>query len=356
MKLKFTHLTEAFVQTTPTAPFVVGGLQQQKGTTYVPSSAGQINTATPTITQPVSSNITAVSGQKSAQPPQLPQSGLIGRSSQTPSVLNIPEPTNITTPVASPDMMPVQPQAQPEPQTGAWGGQQPQGAAPVPPATPAPTPAPAKPAPSKPAAKPKKAATPDQGDKYQRVIDRYNRWAEIESAKANYLEQQKRASALRESFKFNRGYLKSLLSEEGGGGGAGGGGGSYGGRSSTPMDKAIEYVKNNLGLGPIGTLIGKGVKKGYEAGKGIVKDYVKPLAIEASPLLTPPKEAMASLTGRLSGLGYSERGIKDRMDYYKRLLGGSTQDPNTWSGAWKDEAAKLMTAALYDPRALSKLQ
>lgn len=348
MKLQFKHLTEALVQTAPTTPFVVGGLQQQKGAGYVAPSANQINTAVPTITQSPVPGIPMPSGKQPVQPPQLPKSGLIDRSNLTPSALPQIEPTSITTPVVPPTMIPSTPVA-PE-QTGEWKGPQPQGAKPqqTPPA----------PAPSKPKPKTPPAAPSGKPDGYQKTIDMFNRRAEVEAARANYLEQQRRVRELRESYRFNRGYLKSLLSEQGGGGGFGASSSSKPGKEDpdTAMEKAIEYVKNNLKLGPIGSLIGKGVKAGYESGKGIIRDYVKPLAIEASPLLTPPKEAMASLTGRLSGLGYTERGIKDRMDYYKRLLGGSKQDPNTWSGAWKDEAAKLMTAALYDPRALSKLQ
>ena len=357
MKVKFSDLTEALVQTSP-SPLVFGGVQQQKDKPFALPNRSEINVAQPTITAPVGTGIPLSSTQQPAQPPQIPQSALItgsiGKSNSMPSALSLPEPTSLSVPTIPTGMIPS------SQQTGAWGGAQPQQPPPITPSTPKPSPAPAPPptpAPSKP--KPKTPKPEDQsGDKYQKVIDRYNRWADVEAAKANYYEQQKRASALRESYKFNRGYLKSLLAEQGGGGGLGGGGGGKvpGANPETETEKAIKYVKSNLKLGPIGSLIGKGVKKGYEVGKGLIRDVVKPLAIEASPLLTPPKEAMASLTGRLSGLGYTERGIKDRMDYYRRLLGAEKQDPNTWKGAWKDEAAKLMTAALYDPRALSKLQ
>ena len=354
MRLEFKHLTEALVQTAPTTPFAVGGLQQQKGTTYVPPGTSQINTATPRITQSPVPGIPMPTAQQPVQPRQLPKSGLIDKSNLDVKALPQVEPTSITTPVVPPAAIPTA--STPPEQTGEWKGPQPQGGKP-----PSPTPPPA-PAPSKPSSKPKPKTTPsDKPNMYQKQIDMIRQRSEVEAARELYYTQRERArraasGKIDESYKFNRGYLKSLLSEQGGGGGFGGGGKTPGADPKTEMEKAIKYVKDNLKLGPVGSLIGKGVKKGYEKGKGIIRDYVKPLAIEASPLLTPPKETMASLTGRLSGLGFTERGIKDRMDYYKRLLGGSKQDPNTWSGAWKDEAAKLMTAALYDPRALSKLQ
>lgn len=355
MKLQFKYLTEALVQSTPTTPFVTGGLQQQKGTTYVPPGTSQINTATPTITQSSVPGIPMPTGQQPVQPPQLPKSGLIDKSNLDVKALPQIEPTSITTPIVPPTAIPttsIFPQ-----QTGEWKGPQPQGGEP-----PRPTPPPA-PAPSKPSDKQKPQTTPtEKPDGYQKNIDIYQRRREVEAAKEAYYTQVSRTSRARsgqtnESYKFNRGYLKSLLAEQGvGGGGFGGSGKVPKTDPETEMEKAIKYVKDNIKLGPIGTLIGKGVKKGYETGKGFMRDVVKPLAIEASPLLTPPKEAMASLSGRLSGLGFTERGIKDRMDYYRRLLGAEKQDPNTWKGAWKDEAAKLMTAALYDPRALSKFQ
>jgi hypothetical protein len=100
---------------------------------------------------------------------------------------------------------------------------------------------------------------------------------------------------------------------------------------------------------------------------------------------TPPRERMASLTGRLGGLGYTNKGIEDRMRYYRAaigginplswmagalggvagkatgavsgsLLGGVADLAQQWATATTDEPAKILTAALYDPRALSKLQ
>lgn len=357
MKLQFKYLTEALVQTTPTTPFAVGGLQQQKGTTYVPPGTSQINTATPTITQSPVPGISMPTTQQPVQPPQLPKSGLIDKSNLDVKALPQVEPTSITTPVIPSAAIPTT--STPPEQTGEWKGTQPQGGKP-----PSSTPPPA-PAPSKPSSKPKpQTISTEKPDGYQKNIDMYQRRAEVEAAKEAYYTQVSRTSRAKsgqtnESYKFNRNYLKSLLFEQGGGGGGGFGGG--GSKSSSPAsktatEKAIEYVKSNIKLGPIGSLVSKGAKVGYDIGKGFVRDVIKPIAIEASPLLTPPKETMASLTGRLSGLGFTERGIKDRMDYYKGLLGGKKEDPNTWSGAWKDEAAKLMTAALYDPRALSKLQ
>ena len=96
-------------------------------------------------------------------------------------------------------------------------------------------------------------------------------------------------------------------------------------------------------------------------------------------LATPLPELMATLSGRLSGLGFTDKGIRDRMERYKlpniglnkkdakgkdvidddgdvvkKGLGGVFISKAV--NAAGDEAAALMTAALYDPRALSRLQ
>lgn len=118
----------------------------------------------------------------------------------------------------------------------------------------------------------------------------------------------------------------------------------------------------------------------------MIKDMAKGVGAVAA---TPPRELMAAATGRLGGLGYTNKGIQDRMDYYRSaigmanplswlagamgkatkksaeredgviktgVLGGITDLASQWATATTDEPAKLMTAALYDPRALSKLQ
>jgi len=118
---------------------------------------------------------------------------------------------------------------------------------------------------------------------------------------------------------------------------------------------------------------------------GMVSDVAKGAGAFAA---TPPRERMAALTGRLGGLGYTNKGIQDRMDYYRAaigmvnplgwmasalggmagqaaksgsavktgLLGGAASLVDQWATATTDEPAKILTAALYDPRALSKLQ
>jgi hypothetical protein len=103
---------------------------------------------------------------------------------------------------------------------------------------------------------------------------------------------------------------------------------------------------------------------------------------------TPPREQMAATTGRLAGLGFSNQGIEDRMKYYKSvigginplawmataaggaantaakggsvvgggLLGGLASFTKQWADATTEEPAKLMTAALYDPRSLGRMK
>lgn len=118
---------------------------------------------------------------------------------------------------------------------------------------------------------------------------------------------------------------------------------------------------------------------------GIIKDVAKDVGAFAA---TPPREQMAATTGRLGGLGFSNQGIEDRMKYYKSvigginplgwlataaggaagqaakggsvvgsgLLGGLASFTKQWADATTEEPAKLMTAALYDPRSLGRMK
>ena len=171
------------------------------------------------------------------------------------------------------------------------------------------------------------------------------------------------------NLKFKPGTLKVLL-EQSSGAGAGGGSSSTGGITlPDPLgNTAWDKVKNVAGqLG-----------------------YVSKAATASALMGTPPKEVTAATTGRLGGLGFSNQGIEDRMKYYKAAIGGinplqtaanvvgmgagaSSNIPvigkllaqpltgaasmlQQWATATTEEPAKLMTAALYDPRSLGKMK
>jgi hypothetical protein len=169
------------------------------------------------------------------------------------------------------------------------------------------------------------------------------------------------------NLKFKPGTLKSLLEQASG---AGGGMGAGGGIThpdplgNTTWDK-VKNVAGQLG-------------------------YASKAATASALMGTPPKEVMAATTGRLGGLGFSNQGIEDRMKYYKAAIGavnpmqtaanavaigagiganipgigkllaqpltGAASIAQQWASATTEEPAKLMTAALYDPRSLGKMK
>jgi hypothetical protein len=87
--------------------------------------------------------------------------------------------------------------------------------------------------------------------------------------------------------------------------------------------------------------------------------------------IMPAQELAASLTGRLSGTGYTEQGALNRFNTYKKItdiipaltsagLGGAAAGKlggmvTGLAQSGGDELATLATAALYDPRAAGAL-
>jgi len=172
------------------------------------------------------------------------------------------------------------------------------------------------------------------------------------------------------NLKFKPGTLKSLL-EQASGGGAGGG--------------ITQSTTGGITLpDPLGNTTWDKVKN--VAGQ---LGYVSKAATASALMGTPPKEVTAATTGRLGGLGFSNQGIEDRMKYYKAAIGGinplqtaanaagmlagtignlpggsvlaqpfvaGANLAQQWASATTEEPAKLMTAALYDPRSLGKMK
>jgi hypothetical protein len=397
MKVKFSELTEAFVQTIQT-PLVYGGLQAQPGYTS-PTIAPQ------SITQPI---YPVRQSPQAGTAPQVP-SGKVSQSQDAAQVTSqaakaaetetAPEPQQAEAPKALP--YPQTATQQMPQQSGAFG-------------------APSKPgfvtAPSTPkSAKPEGGAKELKRSEYkydyrpknsQEWEELYDRRAAVEAAKKRWLDASfasDRAAkpyaytTMEEStIRFKPNSLKSLLND------------AWDPKNPfgpvfpqlpkpTPITPSGPYVPTPGGVKPKNPKVVTPKRPGISGkvknlvnqptpqllsgvGETISKEAAAALKNAAAFLSMPPSVAAAAVSGRLSGLGYDKTTQADYTKYYKEklstlggiagavankipVIGGVTKVLGKAAGlpivgdyvdAASTEAANLMTGALYDPRAISR--